>query len=444
MQGGIPRVISFTPGPNNESGDEALDMEYEKRHSSRMRSSRSSSRNDRNTDSIQHERIPTNRIATERIALSHQTSYSDVDPDEFKKIDKLIDQQNLRKFDQNRSTPLDENEPKKTGMFSFLRGRSKTPQRVKKETGLNEKSPIHARPAPRPQSVCRYIDAPIEPRRTQSRSHQQSSSRPRVRGDKVDYEPTTNYQNNINHSRSRSTSRSRAKIDDYNHDSHKHSRMRERSQSRPRGQRSENENIRSIKKIYDNKTRSASRSRSYQIKIKNDDWHPSRSPKLDLPPASPERSASSNRRSEKRESSNERPYSHRRTSSRISSSHQRERSSSREHRSEGEHGTRSSHERPYSVNKERGEKLPPSYHRNRSSSRRRSTSRGGTTALLSERTKMRHNGGRESEIVNKSSRYYQDSFKDDPHQLARSLSNKGKSGTRALYNGGTDNIYFVE
>lgn len=316
-KGEIPRMISFVSEQNDdiESRNEREGTEPERRKvadKSMHGNSRSSSRKGDEKE----------------------------DPFEIKRrqLDNMRDHKNLRKYviaTQHTSDKKGKGKKKKSkGIFSMFKNRSSSRSRSRRgsskvsadddddyetevirdddvrhyevlgsEQGRRKKNEKSISETTKGSS--RYEEAQIDSNIPQSRQRSRSSSRPRVRRDTDDYEPSSNSGKKIQVHRNRSSSRPRQQkrdeLDKSRPPSHHKARDRSRSRSRPTSKSSSRANSDT-----DENPQTSQRSRKDKGKPRtkpydDTDWNPS--PKQSktnnsLPPTAPKRSSSHSRRRE--------------------------------------------------------------------------------------------------------------------------------------------------
>lgn len=427
--------------------------------------------------------IPIQRKASSRSRQSRQSSrgydYGNIDPVEMKRrqLEKLRDQQNLRKFVMATSPAIDrkdsiansqhDGDSKQKGFLNMLRGRSLSRSRSKQpypdERGNDArhyeadddqyrgKKMGHGKNVspPPPRSSSKYDDAEIP-----SRTRQRSASRPRVRNEESDYKPT----------RSRSTSRSGSRIKDDDHEHHLSPKSRDRSLSRPRAQREQNTGTgtRIIIDLDDN-DRSSSRPRT-KTGGEHDDWNPPSKKHLPPKPSGPrrnvsegshERSSSVNRsRSRTGREGNEAQQEGRSSSRPRSLSRNRQEEYSSDRQSKGSSaqrsGSRSSREGYSAERNSKGSSEPRSPSRSSREAREAYSSSDGKKRSSSRNGDQhsRKYDRNESNQYNVHSRTQRSRNSKENSYNARSIQNKGASGTRAMlkHNGSedSDDIFFVK
>ena len=458
----IPRVISFVSDPDEDelsnysdngyarkqgkippsgrssrqSKRESSESDVHKRSSSRApsrsrsnreepesdRGKRTPSRSRRRDESISR-RKDESETPRSSSRMSRRRSDNDLDPLERKRrqLENLRDQKNLRKFilatvndtdkkengKKNRDDD-DGNEKKSKGLFSRIRSMSRSKGKltdtntIKDEEIVKENDARHhqvhdeyeerrrtkkqhkVKPAS-PLSTEEYDEAEIH-----TGERERNTSRPKIRESRDDYQPGTRKKETDKQRRSRSKSRSRMRDEESDND---------RGSSRTSMSTSQNSK--------------SNRSRPKNVREHDDDWTPTKSKSSShLPPTAPKRSISSAHR-QNSESTN--------TADRSSSRSRQKASTENETPPKAPHRTRSMN----------------------SSSRRDTPSAEGSRR--SGRS-SRSNNSKQYSIHSRTPSTSSRKSTSSGSEFARSISNKGASGTRHMLDESSknsDDEYFV-
>lgn len=481
----IPRIISFVGQSNDDS-------ESEQNRSSdpisvhtppRRSSSRLSRRNDdgdiNGRSSSRRSRRNDSEVNHQRARSSSRRRNDDIDPLERKRrqLENLRDKNNLRKFVQ--ATDQDTNRrgsanrrssdkkkgkqsspAKKKGFFSRLRGKSSSPAKNKDKNKYGDGDEVrdddyqhfqrdddyeersrekrgrrsNVKPSS-PEDSLDYEDAEIQIKTSNSDDYHRSKSRPRVKDDDEDYKPKSESLRKKTPTRQRSKSRSRStartKEDGDNPVYQIGLRKRSTSRLRPKEEvledHPENRSKSRLDKIEKQPSHQSSRSKSRPRTTSkdDDDWSPTHSKSSNslknLPPTAPKRARSTKRQRDQKQSSDNLP---------LPKAPQRGRSKSGR-KPPGDHGIQRR-----SMSNPRGES---SIDGSRRSGRSRSSRQRDDRSSNYDSTNSRQYS-LQSRTPSTSSRRSKGS-----KQLPRSISNKGRSGTRqALGSDDEEDTFFVK